>query len=353
MAFDSKDQRLASGSRDTDVVVWDVVGESGLFRLKGHKGPISRCIFMERRNVLVTASRDTLIKFWDLDIQHCFNTVASHMTEVWDVVLVKEEKYLISGSSDSELRVFRLTFQDGPDPEEELAKHVEPTLKKLRVESRDNADDRDGGDGGDDDGTKDARLLVEKVGSILRAAQDKVSHLVADRSGQLVACHGSDSSVELFLVCGEEEVKRRCQKRAKKERRKMARREEGEASHAEELRPVEPTIGEEFRRLKVAKASGKVRSVDLEVKSQRATLTTLTANNLVEQHSLDLEEKVAQSDLVAQLAQPGHRSDVRTVAFSSDNTAVLSGSQESVKIWSRSAQVSSNSILRRSLLRHS
>lgn len=27
---------LASGSQDTDVVVWDVAGETGLFRLRGH-----------------------------------------------------------------------------------------------------------------------------------------------------------------------------------------------------------------------------------------------------------------------------------------------------------------------------
>ena len=34
----------------------------------------------------------------------------------------------------------------------------------------------------------------------------------------------------------------------------------------------------------------------------------------------------------------GHRSDVRSVAFSSDNTAVLSASHEAVKIWNRSSQ---------------
>ncbi len=27
---------LASGSQDSDVVVWDVAGETGLFRLRGH-----------------------------------------------------------------------------------------------------------------------------------------------------------------------------------------------------------------------------------------------------------------------------------------------------------------------------
>ena len=36
-----------------------------------------------------------------------------------------------------------------------------------------------------------------------------------------MACHGtSDNSIEIFLVCSEEEVKKRLQKRVKKERRK-------------------------------------------------------------------------------------------------------------------------------------
>ena len=31
----------------------------------------------------------------------------------------------------------------------------------------------------------------------------------------------------------------------------------------------------------------------------------------------------------------GHRTDVRTLCISSDNTAILSGSAETVKIWNR------------------
>ena len=48
-----------------------------------------------------------------------------------------------------------------------------------------------------------------------------------DPSGRLLFCHGSDNTVELFSVCGAEEVKRRCQKRARKERRKAASKERG------------------------------------------------------------------------------------------------------------------------------
>jgi U3 small nucleolar RNA-associated protein 12 len=52
--FDHDGVRLVSGSKDTDLVVWDLVGECGLFRLKGHKSPISNAIFMSRENVLIS-----------------------------------------------------------------------------------------------------------------------------------------------------------------------------------------------------------------------------------------------------------------------------------------------------------
>lgn len=32
LAFDKAGARLASGSKDTDIILWDVVGEAGLFR---------------------------------------------------------------------------------------------------------------------------------------------------------------------------------------------------------------------------------------------------------------------------------------------------------------------------------
>jgi U3 small nucleolar RNA-associated protein 12 len=32
LAFDERGTRLASGSQDTDLILWDVVGEAGLYR---------------------------------------------------------------------------------------------------------------------------------------------------------------------------------------------------------------------------------------------------------------------------------------------------------------------------------
>eukprot|EP00126_Sphaerothecum_destruens_P004305 Sdes_comp18102_c0_seq1m7542 len=36
LCFDAKGFFLASGATDSDVIVWDVVGETGLFKLHGH-----------------------------------------------------------------------------------------------------------------------------------------------------------------------------------------------------------------------------------------------------------------------------------------------------------------------------
>ncbi len=74
-------------------------------------------------------------------------------------------------------------------------------------------------------------------------------------------------------------------------------------------------------------------------RGEAARLHVLTANNMISAYDVILAEKGAEANQAVRLDHHGHRSDVRTVAFSSDNTAVLSGSHETVKIWSRSEQV--------------
>jgi U3 small nucleolar RNA-associated protein 12 len=60
----------------------------------------------------------------------------------------------------------------------------------------------------------------------------------------------------------------------------------------------------------------------------------------IEEFRLNLDEKGAEPEKVRSFDHAGHRSDVRTVAFSSDNTAIVSASHESIKIWNRASVVS-------------
>lgn len=40
--------------QDTDVIVWDVINESGLYRLRGHKDAVTQVLFLKEKNLLVT-----------------------------------------------------------------------------------------------------------------------------------------------------------------------------------------------------------------------------------------------------------------------------------------------------------
>ena len=64
-------------------------------------------------------------------------------------------------------------------------------------------------------------------------------------------------------------------------------------------------------------------------------IVSLLVNNSLELTDLEVNQAAAEVKNTSKLRLPGHRSDVRTVCFSSDNTAVLSASGDAVKIWNR------------------
>ena len=112
--------RLASGGVDGTVVLWDLVSETGIFRLLGHRGAITDILFFNVTNFdgLMTTSLDGLVKIWDLQGQCCTQTIASHRGEVWAGALSQlhissekeEEKRwrFLTGSIDGQIRVWNV-----------------------------------------------------------------------------------------------------------------------------------------------------------------------------------------------------------------------------------------------------
>ena len=41
LRYSQDGSQLASGSQDTDVILWDVIGETGLFRLRAHTAEVT------------------------------------------------------------------------------------------------------------------------------------------------------------------------------------------------------------------------------------------------------------------------------------------------------------------------
>ena len=83
LSFSKSGTQLASGSLDCEIIVWDVVEECGLYRLKGHKDKVTSLEFIRRPNeenesFLISTSSDRTIKIWELATQHCQVTNIHH-----------------------------------------------------------------------------------------------------------------------------------------------------------------------------------------------------------------------------------------------------------------------------------
>lgn len=59
-----------------------MVAETGICRLTGHKGVVTKLAFMKEHNIIISSSKDTFVKFWDLDTEHNFKTLVGHRSEV-------------------------------------------------------------------------------------------------------------------------------------------------------------------------------------------------------------------------------------------------------------------------------
>ncbi|KAM7318199.1 hypothetical protein ACRRTK_022936 [Alexandromys fortis] len=245
---------LRKGEKDTDVIIWDVINESGLYRLKGHKDAVTHALFLRERNLLVTSGKDTMVKWWDLDNQHCFKTMVGHRTEVWGLVLVSEEKRLITGAADSELRAWDIAYlQEIDDPEE-----PEPKKIKEGLRTQDTPEAEDGALEADEASEEDRILSCRKAGSIMREGRDRVVSLAVDKTGRILACHGNDSVLEVFCILSKAEVQKKMDKKLKKARKKAKLNTDSGEEDPETS--VSVTLQDEIHRVANIKTSSKIKS---------------------------------------------------------------------------------------------
>ncbi|KAK8754091.1 hypothetical protein OTU49_010367, partial [Cherax quadricarinatus] len=248
--------RVASGSSDGEIVIWDVVSERGMVRLKGHKGKITRIRFLQNRNVIVSSCIDSFIKFWDIDVNHCFRTLTGHRAEVWDFVLLRNDTRLISGSSDAELRVWSLRFTDADiktTKETIEEKSDEPSNKILHIDTQGmQSSTADQEDKVEDDASI---LEIVRLGSVLRSRGDRVCGL--HTNDRVVVCHGKSPVMDLFVILTDEEVETKVAKRLKKTR-KRAR----EATTVVEGHEA-PQLADEIRKLPALRAANKLLGLDV------------------------------------------------------------------------------------------
>lgn len=76
------------------------MAETGICRLSGHKGVITKLVFMKEHNIIISASKDTFVKFWDLDTEHNFKTLVGHKSEVSYLIMFLFVIYISDHNTD-------------------------------------------------------------------------------------------------------------------------------------------------------------------------------------------------------------------------------------------------------------
>ena len=342
--------RLASGSQDTDIVMWDLVAETGLYKLRGHKNQITGLHFLhpkslrekiedgangearlntngyiqsdhENAGFLLTTSKDALIKVWDLESQHCMEThVAQSNGECWSIGVSPSGETCITAGNDGELKAWAIDIKG-------LASFSAPL-----------------------DNDSEKRYLHER-GTFYRQGKDRTLGVTFHAQGPYLAVYGSDKAVEMWRIRSESEIQKVLARKRRRRREKaaLANSEDhlvkGGLQNEQDTKEDASTadISDVIIPYIIVRTNGKVRSMDWAGKGTKTGLQILiaTTNNQLEFYSILVKQKEKKSisdeppdyNRTFAVDMPGHRTDVRSIALSSDDRMVSTASNGSLKIW--------------------
>ncbi|PGG96806.1 hypothetical protein AJ80_09778 [Polytolypa hystricis UAMH7299] len=328
LAFDSAGVRLASGSKDTDIILWDLIAETGTIKLRGHTDQITSLHFLtdlssentdgpsetDKGGFLLSTGKDSLLKVWDLSSQHCIEThVAQSNGECWSLGLSPDQSGFITGGNDGELRVWSIDS----DVMNEVAKE-----KAVGLDSR--------------------KILTDR-GNLYRQGKDRTIGIHFHPRLDYIAVHGSEKSIEVLRIRGEAEIQKTLARKRKRRREKAG--EQGDDVDMDKSEHISAApISEVFVPHVIARTGGKVRSVAWGG-GKGLQILGATTNNQLELYGVKTAEKRKNKDeeeidytRTLSVEMPGHRTDIRSLALSSDDRMLASASNGSLKIWNTRTQ---------------
>lgn len=344
LAFDDSGVRLASGSKDTDIIIWDLVAEVGLFKLRGHKDQITGLHFLRpqaqdsadgsdaepyvdgdnsgnSQGFLLTTSKDSLVKIWDLASQHCIEThVAQSNGECWALAVSPDGSGCITAGNDGEMKVWSVDIAGLYD----LAQLIERPA--------------------------DRRYLSDR-GVLHRHGKDRALEISFHPGLDYFAVHGSEKAVEIWRIRSVDEVKKSLARKRRRRREKLAA--SGEKAYflfhddAEEKTDdlSSANISEVFVPHVIIRTGGRVHSANWTASRAKSTksmeMIVSTTNNQIEVYRVPTkggsskakDEEMPDYTRTFSVDNSGHRSDIRSLALSSDDRMLASASNGSLKVW--------------------
>ncbi|KAA0198361.1 hypothetical protein HAZT_HAZT005982 [Hyalella azteca] len=340
LAWEKSGMRLASAGVDGEIVIWDTISERGIIRLRGHKGVITRVLFLTTRDGLVSCGKDGFIKFWDIPTGHCYRTLAPLTAEVWDIAVLRSDTRLVVGGNDAALQVWALNFNEqsslsnekkvGDDNAAEPAENNKhfcldtegaaaplPIIEGKPLQLP----------------TDDASILsVENLGHLQRSHAGRVQGLSASPTGGVLVCYGRHSSMDVFSVLSDDQIKERVRKRIKRTRKRLreAGTEETETAVSEE-----PQLADEMRSITCLTVHDKLCGASVAEEDGKAYVAVLYCNNSLAVLHCNLTSTDQVDNTVCHITLAGHRAEVRALQFSSVGDTIVTLSNDSLKTWHR------------------
>ncbi|KAL7568733.1 hypothetical protein ACA910_021726 [Epithemia clementina (nom. ined.)] len=256
LCFDAANtSRLASGGSDGSVVLWDIVAETGIYRLLGHRGGITDIVFVtiggidvkRKVDALITSSLDGLVKIWDLDAQCCTQTIASHRGEVWtatcrnlgsitrnngsgdDETNAGDRWRLITGGSDGQVRVWAVeTPQRLLDADHNNSNDDD----ELMIDAKVNSDNNEGAKADLESAAKDnicrfMGCLLPPPNTATRQSSEKVVTIRYHPSGRYVGVLRANSKdVDVFRIRTIHETNKKRQRRLRRRQDKAKKQQQ-------------------------------------------------------------------------------------------------------------------------------
>ncbi|KAK8853493.1 hypothetical protein IAR55_004200 [Kwoniella newhampshirensis] len=349
MVWDRDGSRLASGGTEGEIVVWDRVGEVGLFRLKGHRGPITGLAFIPHPNGgnhpgwLVSSSKDTYLKLWDLGTQHCVQTIVVGRGEVTGLTIREEEDEVNADEQDGEKGDVKgrwVIVTGSGDGEGKVWSMERNGLAKGMAENENG----------------ELPTLIQPLCTLpLPSSSQPISQLAFHPTLPLLLLQTSDRTTSIIRLRSEEEVNAKRARRKKREREKGKKKSKGKGDEEELDGDVAEDAGivvweERATTWCTVRANAKVKSfsfADGEIASAKGGVSLLLAlaNNSIESYTIPSPS--ASSRKASKLPDgqspdpvkthsielPGHRQDIRAIAISSDDQTIVSAANGTLKIW--------------------
>jgi len=370
--------RLVSGGSDGTIILWDLIAETGLFRLLGHSGGITDLSFISPENDhghlfngLISSSLDGLVKVWDLEGQCCTQTITSHRGDVTcsatsdlsksskDTANLKNRHRLATGCNDGQVRIWSVSASKRKDMEE-----TKELITESSQESKNNISSLD----------ESCRFMGKLLyPPNVASSNEKIASLHFHPNGKYLGfVRHNSKNVDVYAIRSRGETERKKSRRLRRKREKEGKKTSSDTENLSRKRrfvlddeekedPIDNEqlakadyscildndikASDEFEYAGTIRCTHRVKSFSFSPHREgnhRIVIACALATNAIEMHSISRnkvrdDKEANEMDYVIKKVSAidmyGHPTGIRSIALSYDDNLTCSVSKSVTKIW--------------------